>query len=44
MLSMSKVLIIPNAEVTFEGHQPKSYAFCSDTAYKEDIIPIIKGC
>lgn len=35
--------IIPNAEVTFEGHQPKSYAFCSDTAYKEDIIPIIKG-
>ena len=35
--------LIPNAEVTFEGHQPKSYAFCSDTAYKEDIIPIIKG-
>ena len=35
--------IIPNAEVTFEGHQPKSYAFCSDTAYKEDIIPIIKA-
>ena len=35
--------IIPNAEVTFEWHQPKSYAFCSDTAYKEDIIPIIKG-
>lgn len=35
--------IIPNPEVTFEGHQPKSYAFCSDTAFKEDIIPIIKG-
>jgi len=34
--------IIPNAEVTLEGHQPKSYAFCSDTAYKEEIIPIIK--
>jgi ribonuclease Z len=34
--------VIPNAEVTFEGHQPKSYAFCSDTAYKEDIIPVIK--
>ena len=34
--------LIPNAEVTFEGHHPKSYAFCSDTAYKEDIIPIIK--
>ena len=34
--------LIPNSEVTYEGHQPKSYAFCSDTAYKEDIIPIIK--
>lgn len=34
--------IISNSEVTFEGHQPKSYAFCSDTAYKQDIIPIIK--
>ncbi len=34
--------LIPNAEVTFDGHQPKSYAFCSDTAYKEDIIPLIK--
>ena len=33
---------IPNAEVTYEGHQPKSYAFCSDTAYKEDIIPLLK--
>ena len=35
--------LIPNEEVTFDGHQPKSYAFCSDTAYKEDIVPIIKG-
>ena len=37
-----KGTLIPNEEVTFDGHQPKSYAFCSDTAYKEDIIPIIK--
>ena len=35
--------LIPNEEVTFDGHQPKSYAFCSDTAYKDDIVPIIKG-
>ena len=28
--------LISNATVTLEGHQPKSYAFCSDTAYKED--------
>lgn len=36
-------LLISNETVTFQGHQPKSYAFCSDTAYKEDIIPIING-
>ena len=36
-------LLISNESVTFQGHQPKSYAFCSDTAYKEDIIPIING-
>ena len=35
-------ILISNAEVTLDGHQPKSYAFCSDTAYREDIIPIIK--
>ena len=36
-------LLISNESVTFQGHPPKSYAFCSDTAYKEDIIPIING-
>ena len=36
-------ILISNETVTFQGHQPKSYAFCSDTAYKEDIIPIING-
>ena len=36
-----KGTLISNTEVTLEGHQPKSYAFCSDTAYKEDIIPVI---
>ena len=36
-------LLISNESVTSQGHQPKSYAFCSDTAYKEDIIPIING-
>ena len=36
-------ILISNETVTLDGHQPKSYAFCSDTAYKEDIVPIIKG-
>lgn len=35
--------VIPNSIITFEPQKPRSYAFCSDTAYFEDIIPIIKG-
>jgi len=34
---------IKNETVTKPGLKPKSYAFCSDTMYKEDIIPIIKN-
>jgi ribonuclease Z len=33
---------IPNSELTFDPPAPKKYAFCSDTIYNEDIIPIIK--
>jgi ribonuclease Z len=35
--------IIPNALLTFNPPEAKSYAFCSDTLYTEDIIPIIKN-
>lgn len=35
--------VISNAELTFDPPRPKSYAFCSDTAYKPEIIPQIKG-
>jgi len=35
--------IIENAQLTFDPIPPKSYAFCSDTAYDEAIIPIISG-
>jgi len=35
--------IIENKTVTKSGPKPKSYAFCSDTMYKEDIVPIIQG-
>ena len=34
--------LIKNGDVTKPGVTPKSYAFCSDTAYNEAIIPIIK--
>ncbi len=33
--------IIPNKELTFDPPNPTSYAFCSDTAYKPEIVPII---
>ena len=35
--------IIPNAQLSRDPKPTKSYAFCSDTAYNEDIIPIIKN-
>lgn len=36
-------VLIKNEAVTKDGATPKSYAFCSDTCYKEDIVPIIKN-
>ncbi|WP_428742813.1 ribonuclease Z [Tenacibaculum sp.] len=35
--------VIPNDELTIDPPKPLSYAFCSDTAYKPDIVPVIKG-
>lgn len=34
---------IPNHLLSFDPPPAQSYAFCSDTAYKPDIVPIIKG-
>ena len=36
--------IIPNIDLTLDPPPILQYAFCSDTAYHEDIIPIIKNC
>lgn len=35
-------VLIKNEQVTFEGPKPKSYAFCSDTVYKEELASVIK--
>nr|WP_242528076.1 ribonuclease Z [Muricauda sp. CAU 1633] len=35
--------LIPNKQITLPPPKPKSYAFCSDTVYKESIVPIIKN-
>lgn len=35
--------IIPNAELTLPPKKALSFAFCSDTVYKPNIVPIIKN-
>lgn len=35
--------LVKNERVTFPPEKPKSYAFCSDTAYNEAIVPLIKN-
>lgn len=35
--------VIKNETVTFDPLPTQSYAFCSDTVYKEDIIPLIEN-
>ncbi len=35
--------VIPNAELTTEPPTPRSYAYCSDTRFKKDIVPMIEG-
>ncbi len=34
--------IVPNERITSAPHPPRSYAFCTDTAYTEAIVPIIE--
>ncbi|MFD2530763.1 ribonuclease Z [Polaribacter marinaquae] len=34
--------VVPNKSLTLDPPKPLSYAFCSDTSYKPDIVPIIK--
>lgn len=35
--------LIPNKEITFDPPPPKTYAYCSDTAYFPEIVPQIEG-
>lgn len=35
--------IIPNARLTRPAEPARSYAYCSDTAYNEKIVPVIEG-
>ncbi|MEX0288263.1 MAG: ribonuclease Z [Flavobacteriaceae bacterium] len=33
---------LPNALLSLDPPKPKSYAYCSDTAYKPDLVPLIR--
>lgn len=35
--------VVKNAQLTFDPALPKSYAFCSDTAFSEAVIPIVNN-
>ena len=35
--------ILPNSLMTLDPPVPRSYAYCSDTAYDERVIPYVKG-
>jgi ribonuclease Z len=35
--------VIPNQELTFPAEKPRSYAYCTDTIVRENIIPVIEG-
>lgn len=35
--------VIPNSRLTRSADPPKRYAYCSDTAYAPEIIPLIEG-
>ncbi len=42
-VTLSSGEIVKNTELTINPKDPLSYAYCSDTSYKPDIIPIIKN-
>jgi ribonuclease Z len=35
--------VVKNAQLTFDPALPKSYAFCSDTAFSEAVIPLVNN-
>jgi ribonuclease Z len=42
-VTLSSGEVIPNTELTIDPVKPASFAFCSDTSYKPNIVPIIKN-
>ncbi len=42
-LSLSDGRVVPNAELTLDPPKPRSFAFCSDTAYSEAVAKVVRG-
>jgi ribonuclease Z len=42
-LVMENGTVIPNAELTMDPPPARRYAYCSDTAYKRDLVPHLMG-
>jgi ribonuclease Z len=42
-ITLDDGLVIANSKLTYDPDPPLSYAFCSDTKYNEDIVPIIEN-
>jgi ribonuclease Z len=36
--------VYPNEQITHDPPETKSYAYCSDTACHEPVVPLIRGC
>lgn len=36
-------VVVPNDELTIEAHTPRSYAYCSDTAYTESFVKQVQN-
>ena len=42
-VTLDNGIVVPNAKLSFDPPIPKSYAYCSDTGYKPDIVDQIKN-
>lgn len=42
-LSLANGSVVKNEELTLKPHHPRAYAYCTDTAFEESIIPTIQG-
>lgn len=42
-LVLSDGVVVPNSEITSPADTPRSYAFCTDTIFQKEIVPVVEG-